>query len=181
MQDRYGAILVNMVGNSPTYRVAISDLTAFAANATDVFTLTGNATRKIEITHFSISGDATSAGVIDFYLFKRSTLNTGGTFTSPTIAQMDSADPAPTATAVLYSVNPTVGTGVAVASNHYALPAAATTGYPGLPWEEPFGTEGGKPLVLRSANESFSFSLNAQAIPAGLNLYFHVEWTEVPY
>jgi len=162
-----------------TYSVQVSDFTAVAATATDVLALVGSATKTIRVNRVQITADATAASVLDFYTFKRTTANTGGTATQPAICKLDSADPAPTAVANLYTVNPTaLGTGVMLAADHYALPAAATTGYPGTPWVEEFGTRNNRQVVLRGVGESLAVGCNAEVIPAGINLYIRIEWTE---
>jgi len=59
----------NALNNIPTYRTGIYDLTP-AANATDVFTISGSATKTIKITKLQVTADsASTAGVIDFYCF----------------------------------------------------------------------------------------------------------------
>ena len=79
----------------------------------------------------------------------------------------------------LYTANPTLGIGQLIRANHYALPAATSTGYPGMPWVEDFGNRNGQSMVLRGPNESFAFSLNgATPLPAGISLYILIEWTE---
>ena len=180
MGQKQGQIPVETEGITPTYRVALSDITSIAATATDVFTLSGAAGKIIKVNSVEITADASSAGVIDFYLYKRTAANTGGTLaTTPSIAQMDSQDPLPLATPALYTANPSaLGAGILISGNHYALPAAATTGYPGNPLLETFGDLNGRRLTLRGPNELFAFNLNGQAIPTGLNIYLRIEWTE---
>ena len=79
----------------------------------------------------------------------------------------------------LYSANPSaLGYGQLIKANHYAVPAATTTGYPGAPWVEEFGTRNDQELVLRGPAESLSFSLNGATLPAGLNVYVAITWTE---
>lgn len=65
-----------------TYAAAIVGLASVAA-ATDLFTITGSASKTVRITRVSISGLATSASAIAVPLIKRSAANTGGTATSP--------------------------------------------------------------------------------------------------
>lgn len=79
----------------------------------------------------------------------------------------------------LYSANPSaLGYGQLIRANHYALPAATATGYPGAPWVEEFGTRNDQELVLRGPNESLSFNLGGATLPAGLNVYVAITWTE---
>lgn len=173
-----GPMPVIIEGVKPTYHVTVSDVIP-AATATDVLTLCGSATKTIRINRIQITADATATSVIDLYVYKRSAVNTGGTSTTPTIAQHDSHDPAPSAVARLYSANPSaLGAGVLLVGDHYALPAAASTGYPGVPWIEDFGNRNDKTVVLYGTAECLAISLNGQTIPAGMGLYAAFEWTE---
>lgn len=161
-----------------SYRASASDVSP-VASATDATILCGSATKTIRVNRVAITADATSAGVIDFYLFKRTTANTGGAASAVSVGQMDSNDPAATATVAKYTANPaTLGTGVLIASDHYALPAAASTGIPVFIWSEDFGTRNNETLVLRGVAQCLAVNLNAQAIPAGMNMYVNYGWTE---
>jgi hypothetical protein len=169
---------IGFEGGKASYRVQLADATV-AATATDVVTLCGSATKTVRVMRIQATADATAASVIDFYVYKRTAVNTGGTSAAVTAAQMDSTDVAPTAVVLKYSVNPTgLGTGVLFTGDHYALPAAASTGYPGMPWIEDFGVRNNRTIVLRGVAQCVSFSLNGQTIPAGFGLYLGIEWTE---
>lgn len=176
--SNFNPLPISYLGFHPTYRVQIADITP-AATATDLLTVCGSATKTVYITYLQATADATSVGLQDFYVYKRTTANAGGTSTSPAIGQMDSVDPAPTAAVKLYSANPSaLGTGVLIAGDHYALPAATSTGYPGAPWIESFGTRNTEALVLHGANECMAFGFNGDAIASGLSMYVGVEWVE---
>ena len=169
----------NALNNIPTYRTGIYDLTP-AANATDVFTISGSATKTIKITKLQVTADsASTAGVIDFYCFLRSVANSGGTFTTPASVKYDSNNAAPTATVKAYTANPdTLGAGQFIFGDHYALANAGSSGIPIFPWVEIFGTSVTQPIVLRGVNQSFCFSLNGDTIPTDIELYVSIEWTE---
>lgn len=165
-------------GVKASYRLSASDVLP-VASATDVVTVCGSATTTVRVNRFSVTADATSAGVIDFYVFKSTTADTGGAASSVAIGQMDSNDPAPTATALKYTANPaTLGTRVLIASDHYALPAAASTGIPVFIWAEDFGTRNNEALVLRGTGQCLVLNMNGQTVPAGMSLYFNVGLTE---
>jgi hypothetical protein len=162
-----------------SYRVQAADV-GVAATATDVLVLYGSSTRTIRVNRIQATADATAQSVIDFYVYKRTALDTGGTSTVLNIAKNDSLDPDSTATVRLYSANPAaLGSGILFAGDHYALPAAASTGYPGVPWVEDFGVRNDKSLILRGPNECVAFSLDGQTIPAGFVLYAGMSWTEM--
>ncbi len=168
----------NPVTNVPTYHAVVADLTP-AATATDIVTISGSATKTVKITKIAITADATGASVLDFYTFIRSAADTGGTSAAVTAASHDSNNPAPTAAVLKYTANPaTLGAGVMFASDHYALPAAATTGYPGTPWVVDAGIRNTQPIVLRGTSQFFTVNLNGQTIPAGTVVYVNIEWTE---
>jgi hypothetical protein len=168
----------NTEGVKTSYRAQMADVTV-AATATDVATLCGSATKTVRLVRIQATADATATSVIDFYVFKRTVADTGGASSVIAAAQMDSADSAPTAVVRLYSTNPTgLGTGVLLTGDHYALPAAASTGYPGVPWIEDFGIRNNRAVVLRGIAQCVAFNLNGQTIPAGFGLYLGFEWTE---
>lgn len=176
--DHNGALYSNTGSTVATYHAVLADVTP-AATATDVMTLCGSSTKTVKLTRLQATADATSTAVIDFYTFIRTTANTGGTSAAVAAASHDSNNTAATATVLKYSANPSaLGTGVMFAADHYALPAAATTGYPGTPWLEDMGIRNTQPVVLRGTANCFAFSLNGQTIPAGMNLYVTIEWTE---
>src|SRR5204863_4895248 len=99
-------------GQKATYGASITGLVV-AASATDIFAITGSATKIVRITRLRISGVRTTGTDTDIQLIKRSTANTGGTSTNPTKVAYDSNDPASTATINAYTANPT-GLGTAI-------------------------------------------------------------------
>lgn len=172
-------MIVNQTANVyPTYHAQI-DAASVATAATDIATLCGSATKTIYVNRIQITADATAGAVIDLHLYKRTSLDTGGTSGVVATAKHDSLDPAPTAVFAKYTANPSgLGTGVLVTGDHYALPAATSTGYPGAPWYEDFGVRNDESLILRGVNECAAFSLDGQTIPAGFLIYEGIEWTE---
>lgn len=169
---------VDLASSVPTYSYQLSDYTP-AATATDVMCVVGSATKTIRITRVQASADATGAAVVDLYVFKRTTANTGGTATQPAITKLDSNNAAPTAVVNLYSANPSaLGTGTLLVGDHYEIPAATGNSYASPPWIEDFSNRGIQPVVIRGTAESACFSLNGATLPAGLSVYFRMEWTE---
>src|SRR5437879_5608942 len=75
-------------GYKATYRAAITGLAA-VTGCTDLFTLTGSATKTIRITRVEFSGTvATAALYLDVQALIRSTANLTGTSTAPTIVPL---------------------------------------------------------------------------------------------
>ena len=161
-----------------TYRWRIADV-APAATCTDLITLSGSATKTVTITKIEVSGDATAASILDVYLTKRTTANTGGTSTNPTnISLADSNGPAQTAALTLYSANPSaLGTGTPMEGRHVILPNASTPASNDIAiWA--WGNRGDMAPVLRGINEFIAVNLNGNAVPTGGNLYISIEWNE---
>ena len=166
----------NPIQDISTYAVTIKDITP-VTTATDVLQIIGSATKTIAITNIRITADATAATELDFYIYKRTTANTGGTVTNPAVVKYDSLNPTQSATVNLYSANP--GTGVLVIASQFIVPPTATNGgIPIMPLLFSFGSQTSQCIILRGVNESLTISLNGQAIPAGLGLYATIEWTE---
>lgn len=178
-RDVYGNLSVSQESWKPTYAIGVELLAAnIAANATDIFQITGSATKIIKINRVEISADATAVGAVDFYIIKRTTANTGGTAAPVTAISYDSTDIPYTATVQTYSVNPTLGAGVIIRAEGYALPAAGTTGYPFSPIVYDFGVRNTKCPTLRGIAESLVFNWGGQAVNAGLDIWLNIEWTE---
>lgn len=169
---------VNTESSKYSYRVQVANASV-AATATDVLTLCGSATKTVRVTQIAASADATAASVIDFYLLKRTVVNTAGTSAAQTAVKNDTNDPTPSASVKLYSANPSaLGAGVLFLGDHYALAAAATPAFPVARWVADLGTRNDKTLVLRGVAECLAFNLNGQTIPAGFLLHLNVAWTE---
>lgn len=161
-----------------TYSAVIADLTP-AALATDVMVISGSATKTIKINRIQITADATSPSVLDFYVYKRSAADTGGTSSAVSIIAHDSTNATATASVLAYSANPSaLGAGTLIRADHYALPAAASTGYPGVPWIEDFGNRNDQQIILHGTSEVVGIGFNGQTIPAGTVVYITIEWTE---
>lgn len=170
---------VSTCKTSPTraaFRAAITGL-APASSATDIFTITGSASKTVRITRLSISGVATAAGAYAVLLIKRSAADTSGTSSAPTVVPMDSSDAAGTATVLAYTANPSVGAAVGnVGAARVLVTTAAAPAVPtGFTWR--FGGDQAHELVLRGIAQVLAVSLNAVTMSGGL-LEIEVEWTE---
>src|SRR6266566_2868842 len=108
-------LMTEMNGSTKaTYTVLIT-ATAPYATPTDWVVLRGSASKVVTVVRTSFVGFATAATNILFTYKMHSVANTAGTSTTPAIIQRDSADPAPTASILLYSAAPTIsGTAVIV-------------------------------------------------------------------
>lgn len=157
-----------------TYSSGIISLT-LAASATDVFTLTGSATKTVRIQRvgLNLAGGGNNS---HFQLVKRSTANSAGTSTTPAVVPHDSTSAAGTAVARAYTANPTLGTslGLVRTGRLNSIIASATTAVDAQEIEFGFGTE--QCLVLRGTSEVLA--VNFAVVTTGSTGSFYIQWTE---
>jgi hypothetical protein len=152
-----------------------------AASATDVFTITGSATKTIKIIDFGFSSTTTAGSgiALGISFIKRSTANTGGTSVVATNVPYDSNNAAATAVVRHYTANPTLGTSVGtVRTRRIIVPAAGSNGSGTAGGsEEEFGSRPGQPIILRGVTQQFCINLNGTSITGPVSAAF-VEWIE---
>lgn len=155
------------------YSAAIVSLVP-ATLATDVFTITGSATKTIRITEMWMQGTETTAGAVTIQLLKRSTANSAGTSTSPTRVPHDSTSPAATATVLAYTANPTTGNlvGIVRATREVVLAPATAANAPRVPFNF-----NGMDVVLRGTGEVLALNLNGVTVTGG-NFAAWCTWVE---
>lgn len=171
-----GASGENLSTDHNTTKTSYSAASSFTMGllSTDIFTLTGSATKTIRVTRIQISATQSTASAANIFLVKRSTANTGGTATTLTAVPLDSTNVAATAVARSYTANPTTGTLVGNLRVNKLFVSAAS-GSPGtLDWK--FG-EGTQAIYLRGATEVLSVNLNAATL-MGNSFNIFIEWTE---
>jgi hypothetical protein len=152
-------------GSKATYAASITGLVA-VASATDIFTITGSASKIVRITRLRISGiKATASADVDIQLIKRSAANTSGTSTAPAIIPYDSLSSPATAVVAAYTANPTVGNAVGTLAVD-SLFVAVTTAQTGI-LDHNFGNRPAQALVLRSAAEVIAVNLNGVTVGGG--------------
>lgn len=166
-------------GQKATYRASIQGLAA-VTGCTDLFTITGSATKTVRVTRIELSGTiATAAMYLDVQGIIRSTANATGTSTSPTVVPLDSNDPAGTAVVRAYTANPgTLGTAVGtITSDKVLLPLTGTPiATQRLVYD--FGNRPAKAVVLRGATQVFALNLNAATIANATSIDCAIEWSE---
>ncbi len=171
-----GAFALND-GLRATYSATIAGL-ASAASATDIFTITGSASKTVRITRLEISGQATTAAAVQVALLVRSTANTIGTSTAPTLVPHDSNSAAATAVVKAYTANPTTGSLVGNIRTDYvflAAPATATVGPDKIFLD--FGIRPSQALVLRGITQVLAINLNGVTVTGGA-WDVNIEFTE---
>lgn len=176
ISDNVGNLYVNASGRKPSYSAATT-FTA-AASATDVFVLTGSATKTIRVRQITVSGTNTGNTNALIDIVKRSTANTAGTPVTVTAVPNDSSSGAATATLVNYTANPTLGTAVGTVANGYIfLPTLASTNQVQIRDFQLFSniTE---PIVLRGTTQSLSVNFRGVALGGTTVLATKIEWTE---
>src|SRR6266571_2441944 len=172
-------------GQRATYSAAKVGLVP-GSSATDIFTITGSASKTIRVTRIEIVGTTTSAtaAALDVLLLKRSTANTGGTSTgSPTAVPHDSLSAAASATVLSYTAVPTTGTlvGTAIRNQKLMLTLAtytATDFPPVAPVIWDFGSRPAQAIVLRGIAEVLAINLNTTTPTATASFDIAIEWTE---
>ena len=163
-------------GTVNTYAAAATF--TYAANGTDIFTITGSATKTIRIKHISIDGTQTAGGIRTVFLIKRSSPNTGGTSTVVPNVPMDSTNPAGTATVQFYVVNPTaLGTAVGTIHNEkLVIPAANSTVDDSLIFST-IDSAVMQDITLRGINELLAVNMNG-VTSTGNSMGIDIVWTE---
>jgi hypothetical protein len=157
-----------------TYSASITGLVA-GALPTDIFTIIGSATKIVKILHIDVSGIRLVNGHSDIKLLKRSTANTVGTSTLPTVVPHDSNNNPGTAVVNAYTVNPTLGALVGEIKSEKAFINTVGSGASDhIRWNN--DSEQGV-AVLRGINELIAVNLNGVTI-TGNNFSIFITWTE---
>lgn len=176
--NRWGALLTAPFEKTARSYVASCNIAVGSITTpTDIFTITGNGTTVVYITRITITAVQTTGGVIETFLIKRSTANTGGTSSSVTALALDSGDAAAAATLLQYTVNPAALGTVVGNIKRIHLPAPAVTGTP-APTTFEFGDKS-KPIVLTGVTQQLAVNLNSIAAPAGAVYLINIEWFEI--
>ena len=149
---------------------------ASATTATDVWNITGSASKTIRVHTIIVTGSTTSGSPIkvNVQLIKRSTVDTAGTSVANAAVPHDSASAAATATVKHYTANPTLGTAVGpVRAAQVAFNQGGITGGD-ITWE----FTRGQPLLLKTVNEQLCVNFSSTTV-TGAIICIHVEWSEV--
>jgi hypothetical protein len=168
---------VSIISAPPVTYTASATAIAPAALASDVFTITGSATKTINITQIDLNGVQTTAGQAVVLLIKRSTADTGGTSTVVGKIPLDSLSAASTATVLAYTANPTVGiaTGTLISTRMFLPGATTASDAQGVAIS--FGGLGGQQLTLRGTSQVLAVNLNGTTLTGG-SLNINIEYLE---
>jgi hypothetical protein len=166
-------------GGKASYAAAISGLVP-AASATDIFTITGSATKTVRVIRVEVSGIATTILDTSVALIVRSSADLTGTSTSPAAVPYDSTNAAATATIKAYTANPgTLGTTVGTIRSSKLLfnLAAPTAGSESGRLIEDFGDRPTQAVVLRGVAQVLAVNLAGVTV-AGGSVDISIEFTE---
>lgn len=162
-------------GYKATYSAGAVAITP-AATATDVFVISGSASKTVRVTRISASCTSTAGLTVNAAIIKRSSADTGGTSAAVTAAPLDSADAAATASVLSYTANPT-GLGTAVGNvRTFKLFSPTATTFQTFQ-EMLFGNASGKAVVLRGVAQQLAVNLSATTVTGG-SCDYYAEWTE---
>ena len=167
-QNTYGAISVGLVP---------------AASATDIFCISGSASKTVTVRRILISGSAGTAITTPFVLLRRVSLDTGGTpatgIALPVAGRFSSINAAATAVLTAYTANPTINDSSPTYVAAVAVSVPVTTSQ-ALFTELIFGSRidaYDQGLDLRGAAQQLCLNLNAASISSGV-LAISIEWIE---
>ena len=99
-----------VVTDPQTYGAAVIDLAN--TEASDIYCITGSATKTIKVHKINVSAIATTPIIQDVYIVLRSTLDTGGGLSSVSVIKMDQNNNAATAVVNSFTSAPTAGTSI---------------------------------------------------------------------
>lgn len=160
-----------------TYGAAIAGFT-YAANGTDIFTITGSDTKTIKIKHLSVDGTQTNTGARAVSLIKRSSQNTGGTSTVLTNVPYDSINPTSTAVVRYYTVNPTtLGTSLGALHVEKLIVGSANSADSDALVFSTVDASTSQDITLRSSSEVLAINMNG-VTSAGNSMNIDIMWTE---
>jgi hypothetical protein len=163
-----------------TYSAVVTGL-APAASATDFLTLTGSASATVRLTEISCSGVSTAAATQSIVGVLRSTADSAGTATTPTVVAADQNSPAASAVVKGYTANPTTGTLIGnIRGGFLSTNTAASSAFASAPLTWRFGNGPGaeQEVVLRGATQQFALNAAGVSFTSGASLNCHVVWTE---
>lgn len=161
----------------PTYIASVKGLVV-GATPQDIFVLQSAPGRTVFVSQVRVCFTQTTPSVIDILLLKRSTPNSGGTFTSQPIVQFDSTDVPSLAQVMAYTANPaSLGTSEGVLFNDKIFGDSTGQQSDRLIWN--LNDDSFKQVNLQpGGQESLCLNLNGIASPAGNSFDITVIWVE---
>jgi len=166
---------------------AVSGTFTPPATPTDLVTIFGSASKTVRVLYFKIATTNTAAGSQQFFLVKRSAVNSGGTFVAGTAVPMDSADGAATATSYGHYTANAASLGASAGTintkrvgSPAAVPGAFLQGVDAsvdmIDFNKANSLE--KPVVLNGVAQGLALNFNSAALVAGQTHAYTIVWTE---
>jgi hypothetical protein len=168
------------LGQKKTYICSPNSWT-IPATPTDMFTLTGSATKTVRVLKLFFTALQTTLGFNIFLLVKRSTADSAGTFVADTAVPLDSSDAAATASVGHWTANPTLGSLIGNIEVERVITKSTTAvdgseaGLHYVMFESGIDVA---PITLRGAAEGLHLNFAGAALPTGLVIYPTIMWTE---
>lgn len=178
-------VISNIIRN-PTYTASAVGLVP-AASATDIFCIAPGVSRTISVRRISISGTAGTAITTPFLIYRRATVDTGGTAATglalPVGVPQSTIDQASTATLISYTANPTVTDSSPALLSDMLVDLAVTTASGGdITNVQTWGTSIDlfqKGLSLqKNTTQQLCIALNGVSVSSGV-LQISMDWQEV--
>jgi hypothetical protein len=161
-------------GTVDTY--SASNVFTLPTLATDVFTISGSATKTIRIYRVLFYLTATTGSNATIIGLRRSSINTGGTSTLLTGVAHDTTNAAATAVVRSYTANPTLGTLVGKMF-HFGVYISGGGTIGSIPFSYLIDNPIVEPITLRGTSQLFAVNMNAVTF-AGNSARATVIWTE---
>ena len=176
-----GAVRAELVPPVSGGRVIFSASTGSitpAATATDIVVISTSAAKVVRIFRIELFTSQTTAGINNWFIVRRSTLDTAGTSAAVTAIAHDTGGAASQATVLKYTANPTLGTTVGtIASSSVLSPSLTTVYQPGYVWD--FSEAFFSGVVLRGSTQQIALNFNGAAIPTGMVIQScNIYWSE---
>lgn len=175
--------VISAIQKARTYSAASVGLVP-ASSATDIFCINASATASVSVKQIILSGTAGTAITTPVLLFRRASLDTGGTAATSTALPVGvtnfSADSAATAVLTAFTANPTIVDSSPALLAAPAISFSVTTGT-----NSPFTLQAGSSVdfftkaydLLKGSTQQLCLNLNAVSISSGV-LAISIEWTE---
>lgn len=179
--------MISSILKVPTY-TATSVALVPAASATDIFCISPGTSKNIAVRRVAIGGTAGTAITTRFLLYRRVSLDTGGTAATslalPVAVPLYPSDPASTATLTAYTANPTVvdSSPSLMGAMTVDLPLTSAAGgaiHVERHWGSSVDMFNHGLILAKNTTQQLCINLNGVSVSSGV-LNINMEWTESP-
>jgi len=179
--------MISSILKVPTY-TATSVALVPAASATDIFCISPGTSKNIAVRRVAIGGTAGTAITTRFLLYRRVSLDTGGTAATslalPVAVPLYPSDPASTATLTAYTANPTVvdSSPSLMGAMTVDLPLTSAAGgaiHVERHWGSSVDMFNHGLILAKNTTQQLCINLNGVSVSSGV-ININMEWTESP-